>query len=96
MQECDLQSDERKYEVERMKAVVKNALIRGHEVKTNKNGGQYVLVRYEDETGKPETLVDKEIERADFYTRDKAMDLYINIDIGRNFTNIRIIDAKEI
>lgn len=96
MQECDLQSDERKYEVERMKAVVKNALIRGHEVKTNKNGGQYVLVRYEDETGKPETLVDKEIERADFYTRDKTMDLYINIDIGRNFTNIRIIDAKEI
>lgn len=96
MQECDLQSDERKYEVERMKAIVKNALIRGHEVKTNKNGGQYVLVRYEDETGKPETLVDKEIERADFYTRDKTMDLYINIDIGRNFTNIRIIDAKEI
>lgn len=96
MQECDLQSDERKYEVERMKAVVKNALIRGHEVKTNKNGGQYVLVRYEDETGKPETLVDKEIERADFYIRDKTMDLYINIDIGRNFTNIRIIDAKEI
>lgn len=95
MQECDLQSDERKYEVEQMKAVVKNALIRGHEVKTNKNGGQYVLVRYEDETGKPETLVDKEIERADFYTRDKTMDLYINIDIGRNFTNIRIIDAKE-
>lgn len=96
MQECDLQSDERKYEVEQMKAVVKNALIRGHEVKTNKNGGQYVLVRYEDETGKPETLVDKEIERADFYTRDKTMDLYINIDIGRNFTNIRIIDAKEL
>jgi DNA polymerase III alpha subunit len=96
MQECDLQGDERKYEVEQMKAVVKNALIRGHEVKTNKNGGQYVLVRYEDETGKPETLVDKEIERADFYTRDKTMDLYINIDIGRNFTNIRIIDAKEI
>jgi hypothetical protein len=79
-----------------MKAMVKNALIRGHEIKTNKNGGQYVLVRYEDETGKPETLVDKELERANYYTRDKTMDLYINIDIGRNFTNIRIIDAKEI
>ena len=79
-----------------MKAMVKNALIRGHEIKTNKNGGQYVLVRYEDEAGKPETLVDKEIERAYYYTRDKTMDLYINIDIGRNFTNIRIIDAKEI
>ena len=36
-----------------MKAMVSKALIRGHEVKTNKNGGKYVLVRYEDETGKP-------------------------------------------
>lgn len=79
-----------------MKAMIKEALIRGHEVKTNKNGGKYVLVRYEDQTGKPETLVDKDIERADYYTRDKVMDLYIDIDQGKNFTTIRIIDAKEI
>lgn len=79
-----------------MKAVVQNANIRGHEVKTNKNGGKYVLVRYEDETGKPETLVDKELDRADYYVRDKTMDLYIDIDQGRNFTTIRIIDAKEV
>lgn len=78
-----------------MKAMIKDALIRGHEVKTNKNGGKYILVRYEDETGKPEVLVDKEMDRADYYTRDKVMDLYIDIDMGRNFTNIRIIDAKE-
>jgi hypothetical protein len=79
-----------------MKAIVKNANIRGHEVKTNKQGGQYILVRYEDETGKPETLVDKAMDRADYYTRDKTMDLYIDIDQGRNFTTIRIIDAKEV
>ena len=79
-----------------MKAMIKEALIRGHEVKTNKNGGKYVLVRYEDQTGKPETLVDKDIERAEYYTRDKVMDLYIDIDQGKNFTTIRIIDAKEI
>jgi hypothetical protein len=79
-----------------MKAVVQKALIRGHEVKTNKNGGQYVLVRYEDETGKPETLVDKELDRAQYYTRDKVMDLYLDIDQGRNFTTIRIIDAREV
>lgn len=76
-----------------MKAIVKNVNIRGHEVKTNKNGGKYVLVRYEDETGKPETLVDKAIDRAEYYVRDKIMDLYIDIDQGRNFTTIRIIDA---
>lgn len=79
-----------------MKAVVKNALIRGHEVKENKNGGKYVLVRYEDETGKPEQLVDKNIDRAKYYMRDKVMDLFIDIDVGRNFTNIRIIDAREV
>lgn len=79
-----------------MKAVIHNANIRGHEVKTNKNGGQYVLVRYEDETGKPETLVDKDMSRVDYYVRDKKMDLYIDIDQGRNFTTIRIIDAREV
>lgn len=79
-----------------MKAVIHNANIRGHEVKTNKNGGQYVLVRYEDETGKQETLVDKDMSRMDYYVRDKNMDLYIDIDQGRNFTTIRIIDAREV
>lgn len=79
-----------------MKAVVQKALIRGHEVKTGKNGGKYVLVRYEDETGKPETLVDKDMDRAQYYVRDKVMDLFIDIDQGRNFTNIRIIDAREV
>ena len=79
-----------------MKAMISKALIRGHEVKTNKNGGQYVLVRYEDETGKPETLVDKDLDRAKYYVRDKIMDLFIEIDQGRQYTNIRIIDAKEV
>lgn len=80
-----------------MKAMIKNANIRGHEVKTNKNGGQYVLIRYEeDQTGAPETIVDNDLSRADFYTRDKIMDLYINIDQGRQFTTIRVIDAKEV
>lgn len=79
-----------------MKAVIHNVNIRGHEVKTNKNGGQYVLVRYEEETGKPETLVDKDMSRVDYYVRDKKMDLYIDIDQGRNFTTIRIIDAREV
>jgi hypothetical protein len=78
-----------------MKAVIHKANIRGHEVKTNQKGGQYVLVRYEDETGKSETLVDKDLSRADYYVRDKNMDLYIDIDQGRNFTTIRIVEAKE-
>lgn len=79
-----------------MKATIQNALIRGHEVKTNKAGGKYVLIRYEDETGKPETVVDKDLSRADYYVRDKVMNIFIDIDQGRNFTNIRVIDAREV
>lgn len=79
-----------------MKATIHNACIRGHEVKTNSKGEEYTLVRYEDETGKAETLVDKDMDRAPYYTRDKIMDLFIDIDQGRKFTTIRIIDAKEV
>ena len=79
-----------------MRAKVLRANIRGHEVKTNKKGEPFCLVRYEeDETGKPCELVDKDMDRADYYTRDKVMDLTLDIDIGRQFTTIRIIDAKE-
>ena len=40
-----------------MRAIIKDACIRGHEVKTGKNGNQYVLVRYEEgETGKPQEI----------------------------------------
>lgn len=76
-----------------MKAVIHNACIRGHEVKTNKNGGQYVLVRFEDETGAPQQLPDRDIDRASYYVRDTMMDLCIEIDQGRQFTNIRIVEA---
>ena len=80
-----------------MRAIIPNAEIRGHEVKTNQKGGEYILVRYEEDgTGRSETLVDKDLSRANFYTKGKMMDLHIDIDQGRNFTNIRIIDAREI
>ena len=76
-----------------MKAKIENVNIRGHEVKTNKNGEPYVIVRFEDETGKAYELVDKDVERADYYKRNTDMDLTVTIDIGK-YTTIRIIDAK--
>ena len=79
-----------------MRATILNACIRGCEVKTNKKGEPYVLVRYEEDgTGKPCELVDKDESRADGYKRDAMMDLLIDIDQGRNFTNIRIIEARD-
>ena len=84
-----------------MKAKIEKADIRGHEVKENKKGEKYILVRFEDETGKPETLVDKDMERAKFYQRGTIMDLFIDIVSGRtregqSYTNIKLIDAKVI
>lgn len=78
-----------------MKAVINNAEIRGVERKVNKKGEYYLLVRYEeDETGNSITIVDKELNRQEYYKKGTIMNLYINIDIGKQFTNIRIIDAR--
>ena len=77
------------------RALVQNANIRGVERKQGKNGNEYLLVRYEEDgTGAPQTLVDKDLDREPYYTRDTVMDLMISIDEGRQFTTIRIIDAK--
>lgn len=80
----------------RVKAVIHNANIRGCERRENKKGEGYLLVRFEDETGKPVEMVDKDLDRQKFYVRDTDMDLVIDIDSGQKYTNIRIIDAKEV
>lgn len=80
-----------------MRATILKAEIRGYEKKINKKGEAYGLVRYEEDgTGKACELVDKNMDRADYYTKGTIMDLTIDIDQGRSFTNIRIIDAKEV
>ena len=78
-----------------MRATILNANIRGHETCTNKKGEPYIKVRYEEDgTGKPCELIDKDMSRAESYTRDSDMDLLIDIDQGRQFTTIRIIEAR--
>lgn len=77
-----------------MKAVVQNVNIRGCEARANAKGEPYLLVRFEDETGKAHELVDKDMERQAGYKRNTDMSLYIDIDQGRKYTTIRIIEAK--
>jgi len=74
---------------------VNNANIRGCELREGKKGN-YLLVRFEDETGAPHELVDKDTDRQSYYKRDTDMNLYIEIDQGRQYTNIRVVDAKKI
>lgn len=76
-----------------MKAKINNVNIRGCEEKENKNGEGYLLVRFEDETGAPQELVDKNLERKKYYKRDTQGNLDIDISIGK-WTTIRIIDFK--
>ena len=84
-----------------MKAKVENVDIRGMEVKTNKQGQPYMVVRFEDEVGKPFELIDKGMERQQYYKRGVIMNLYIDIRNGRSrdgqsYTNVRIIDARQV
>lgn len=73
-----------------MKAKINNVCIRGCEPKEGK-GGKYLLVRFEDSTGKANELVDKDMSRQPYYQRDTKGDLDIDIQIGK-WTNIRIVD----
>jgi len=63
--------------------------IRGKEVKTSKNGNEYILVRAEDEAGITYELCDKTLDHLDSYTKGKTCHLVLDITIGK-FTNIEI------
>lgn len=76
-----------------MKAIIENINIRGCEPKENKNGEPYLLVRFEDETGKAYELVDKDMERQQFYKRNTDGTLTVDISIGK-YTSIRITNFK--
>lgn len=78
-----------------MKAIVKDVEIRGHEVKHSaKTDKDYIVVRFEDDTGMSQELVDRDMEREPYYTRGVRGDLYIDIRTGK-FTSIEIKDFKK-
>lgn len=80
-----------------MRAIIHKANIRGCEPKKNKKNEDYLLVRFEEDgTGKPCTVVDKDMSRKPSYVRDKEVDIEIDIDEGRNFTTIRVVGVREV
>lgn len=79
-----------------MRATVHNANIRGCEAKVNAKGEGYLLVRFEDETGAPQVLIDKDMDRQRSYKRDQDVDITINIDQGKQFTTIRVVDVRPV
>lgn len=75
-----------------MIVIAKDLEIRGKEKKTSaKTGNEYIVVRVEDETGKPIELLDRNLEHFDEYKRGKMADFTLNLDIGK-YTNISVRD----
>ena len=74
-----------------MIAKIENIEIRGFEVKQSKKDGKdYMVVRFEDVTGKGYELVDRDMENQRYYNRGVQGDLYIDIDRAAKFTRIEI------
>lgn len=70
---------------------LENIEIRGHEVKeSKKDGKKYMVVRYEDETGKSYEIVDRDMDNEQYYKRGTVGHIYANLTIRPNFTNIEV------
>lgn len=70
-------------------AVIPNACVRGYEEKTSQKGTNYLIVRFEDQAGRPFTVCDHQVDRKALYKRNVEGDLEIEISTGK-FTNISI------
>lgn len=75
-----------------MIATVKNLEIRGKEKKISRNNREYLIVRVEDETGKVIELLDWNLENYERYKKGNIVNFELNIDIGKKYTDISIID----
>lgn len=74
---------------------VENVEIRGVEVKQSRtNGADYMIVRFEDVTGRNHEIIDRDMERKPFYSRGVQGDLYADLDIGKTFTRFTVTDFK--
>lgn len=70
---------------------IENIEIRGCEVKqSKKDGADYMIVRFEDETGKAHEIIDRDMENQQHYKRGTIGDIYANLDIGRSFTRFTV------
>lgn len=79
-----------------MKIKVEDIEIRGIEEKQSKKegGGSYWVVRFEDSTGKPCEVIDRDAERVGYYKRGVLGDLYCDLKIGKDWVRLNVLDFK--
>lgn len=74
-------------------AVVPDACVRGYEEKTSQKGTAYLIVRFEDQSGRPFSVCDRQTDRKTLYKRNTEGDLMLEISTGK-YTNISITGFK--
>ena len=67
-----------------MRVRIENIEVRGHEVKeSKKDGRKYVIVRFEDETGKSYEIIDRDMENEGYYKRGTLGDFLAELTMGK-------------
>lgn len=78
-----------------MKVRIENIEIRGREEKISKKDDKpYLIVRFEDETGLSHEILDRDMERAEYYQRGTVGDIIADLRMGKNFTTLSVLDFK--
>lgn len=79
-----------------MKIKIEDVEIRGIEEKQSKKegGGSYWIVRFEDSTGLPCEVLDRDPERAGYYKRGVLGDLYCDLKMGKDWARLTVLDFK--
>lgn len=74
---------------------IENIEIRGSEVKESKKDGKpYMIIRFEDETGKAHEIIDRDMDRQSYYVRGTVGDIWADLDIGKSFTRFNVTEFK--
>lgn len=79
-----------------MRLWAKEIEIRGCEQKASRKEGasDYLVVRFEDEYGKAEEAVDRDLERKPFYKRGTEGDLCFELKRGKDWCRLEVCDFK--
>lgn len=79
-----------------MKVKIENIEIRGHEVKESKKDGKpYMIVRFEDETGRSHEILDRDMENEAYYKRGTVGNIYAELIMGK-YTNLSVTKFEQI
>lgn len=70
---------------------IENIEIRGHEVKESKKDGKpYMIVRFEDETGRSYEILDRDMDNQPYYKRGTVGDIYADLTMTKTWARLEV------